>query len=789
MERLADALLRHPRLVFAATLLSSLALGVYLLVGGVRFDFNLEGFLPSGDPTIQQYRAFAETYEPDDAVVVVGFETGGPGSAFAYETLRDVEAMTAALEAVDGVERVLSMTTVAGVRADGLGGIEIAPLAGTLHPHPDSLAALRARFRADSLAAAAVVSRAGDATALLVQMEPERNTYEGRATLIAEARRALAPWAERYELRWSGFPYLRNAYIGHLQAEVVRSVVLASLVIIVVLALLFRSVRGVVIPMTVVWLGVLWTVAVMMLAGSPIDVLTSSTAAIILVVAVADSIHLLAKYLDGLGHGLRQREALRQMVVRLGAATLLTSLTTAIGFATLATSRVVPMQRFGIFTAAGVLLTFALSLALVTVLLLWTGTSKRATVGRLGQTGPTARALARVDRLAERRPRAILAAAALVVAVSMAGALQLRVNSYINDDLGPRTRVYQDLRFFEQRLVPPFRFEVLLTADEPDAFMEPARLAEAERVADFLRRQPFVAHVTTPTDVLKALHRALHEDGAFALPDRRELAAQYFLLLELTDDDLLRRYVDFDYRELRLSAHMEDIGSARIQAFRDDFAAFLEATLPPGMTATTTGSIVLAADLSDYLVESLLVSIGLAFLFISLLMGALFRDVKLVLISLVPNVLPLVVVAGIMGWTGIEIKPATAVIFSIAFGIAVDDTIHMLARLRQERRAGHGLREALRRSIVGTGKAILLTSVILLGGFLVLAGSAFESTMYLGLLVSATIVLACLADLLVLPALLHVLYPHSMQAVSEPVGPGPAVVARVPETVSPPARP
>jgi uncharacterized protein len=358
---------------------ASLALGLYLLLGGVRFDFNLEGFLPSGDPTIQAYRAFTEAYEPDDAFVVVGFETGGPGSAYGYGVLRDVEAMTAALEEIEGVEGVVSLTSLENVRADGFGGIEVAPVAGRLDPHPDSLAALQARLQADSLAVGYVVSRSGDAAALLVQMEPERNTYELRGALIAEAHAALAPWEATYDFRWSGFPYLRNAYVQTLQVEVVRSVALASLVIVLVLAFLFRSVRGVAIPMGVVWLGVLWTIAAMMLAGSAIDVMTSSTAAIILVVAVADSIHLLSKYLDGLAGGLRQREAIRQMVVRLGAATLLTSVTTAIGFATLATSRVVPMQRFGVFTAAGVLLTFVLSLALVTVLLLWTSPPKPET--------------------------------------------------------------------------------------------------------------------------------------------------------------------------------------------------------------------------------------------------------------------------------------------------------------------------------------------------------------------------------------------------------------------------
>jgi uncharacterized protein len=389
----------------------------------------------------------------------------------------------------------------------------------------------------------------------------------------------------------------------------------------------------------------------------------------------------------------------------------------------------------------------------------------------VGAHSRLARFLGRVDLFAERRPRWIVAATAALLALAFWGAAQLRVNSFINDDLGPRTQTYQDIRFFEQRIVSPFRFEVLLSTDEPDAFLEPERLREVERIERYLQAQPFVSRTVSPVDLLKQLNRAMRGDSleAYTLPASRELTAQYFLLLELTDEDFLRRFADFDYREVRLSAHMDDVGSERIQAFRDEFQHYLAQTLPPEVEATTTGTIVLAADLSEYLVSSLLRSIGLAFLFISILMGFLFRDVKLVLVSLVPNVIPLIMIAGIMGWVGIEIKPATAVIFSIAFGIAVDDTIHTLARLKQELQAGHELRVALRHTIVGTGKAIILTSVILLGGFLVLTFSAFQSTMYMGLLISATIGLALLADLLLLPALLHLLYPEMRQTTLEAV--------------------
>ncbi len=767
MERVADFLLRHPRAVFAALVAVSVAAALVLVVGGVRFDYNLENFLPAHDPTIQEYKAFTENYEPDDAFIVVGFETE---DVYRFETLTDLRAMTTALEAIEGVEEVASVTSIENLRGTA-DGIEVAPLVRSIVDHPDSLAALEARVRGDSLATNYVVNEAGTAAALFIKIRPELNAYATRGAIIDEASAALEPYASRYKFRWSGYPYLRNAYVTMLQVEVVRSVGLASLVIVLVLLWMFRNVRGVVLPIVVVWLGVLWTIATMMAVGSSIDVLTSTLAAIILVVAVADSLHLLAKYYDGLGQGMTKREAIRQMAVRLGAATLLTSVTTAIGFGTLATSQVLPMKRFGAFTAIGVMLTFVISLALLTVILLWTKAPKPSQIDRLGGGGfrPL---LAWIDGFAERHARAILVGTAVLCGLSALAATRLHVNSYINDDLGPRTRVYQDIRFFEDHIVSPFRFETVLTADRPDAFKDPALMQTVAEIEAYLHAHPAVGRVVSPVDLLKQLNRSMRGDSAAAyrLPDDPDLTAQYFFLLELTDEDFLRRFVDFDYGEVRVSAMMNDIGSAQIKTFREEYDTFLAETLPPNVEATQTGTIVLAAGLSDYLVQSLLLSIGLAFLFISILMGVLFRNAKLVFISLVPNVVPLLVIAGLMGVAGIEIKPATAVIFSIAFGIAVDDTIHMLARLRQEMRGGAVLRDAVRTTILGTGKAVILTSIILFGGFIVLTTSVFQSTMYMGLLVSATVVLAVLADLFLLPALLHVLHPEIDVKAPERIG-------------------
>ena len=761
IHRVADSLLRRPRLWAGVLAVFLLACAALLLQRGVRFDYSLENFLPADDPAILAWNDFAERYEPDDAYIVIGFEAG---DVFAPETLRNLRRLTDELGALDGVEEVASPVNVAGLRGSPE-GLSVEPYVGdTIPTDPAALAALRRALLADSAAVGYVVNAAGDAAALFLRLDPTLNNYEGRAEVIDAVEGVLAPLDGRYDFRFSGFPYLRNTYVELLQVETVKYVALSSLVILLVLLWLFRNVRGVVLPLVTVYFGVLATIATMTLFAAPIDVLTSTVAAIILVVGVADAMHLLVKYYNGLGGGMTKREAIRQMVVRLGAATFLTSVTTAIGFGTLMTSRVVPMQRFGLFTAAGVLLTFVISLVLVTVVLLWAPAPKQPHVQRLGR-GRLDGLLAWVDGFTERRALPIVVVTAGLVALGLLGATRLHINTYINDDMGPRTQVYQDLVWFEQRLTTPWQFEVLLRGEE-GAFKDPAALRQAEAVADWLEARPEVRRVVAVPDLLKELNQALHGDSLayYRLPEDAALAAQQLFLLEITDPDLLQRFVDFDYGEARVAALMNDIGSARMKAFRADLDAFLGRTLDGGLTASSTGTVVLAAQLSDYLVSSLLFSIALAFGFISLLMAGLFRNAKLVLISLVPNVIPLVAVAGLMGFAGIDVNPATAVIFSISFGIAVDDTIHVLARLKQELGAGRPLREAIRATLLGTGKALVLTSLVLIGGYGALLTSRFESTTYLGGLVSVTVVFALLADLFLLPALLHLLKPKLASA-------------------------
>jgi hypothetical protein len=244
-----------------------------------------------------------------------------------------------------------------------------------------------------------------------------------------------------------------------------------------------------------------------------------------------------------------------------------------------------------------------------------------------------------------------------------------------------------------------------------------------------------------------------------ALPVDQNLIAQYLLLLEITDNDILQNVTDFDYQKLRIAAQTEDAGSKRINEIRDSIDVYLSQNFN-NEEITVTGSTVLSANLVGKMVYSLASSIGLAFICISILMAFLFKDLKMVIISLIPNIMPLVLIAGIMGYLGVDIKPSTAVIFTIAFGIAVDDTIHYLARFRIELKRGLSFQDALEITTQKTGRAIIITSMILLLGFGTLITSEFTSTTLMGILISSTIFFAVIADLVVLPSLFYWLKPN-----------------------------
>jgi hypothetical protein len=719
----------------------------------IRTDFRLEAFFPEDDPTIVQYRAVSEEFGPDDNIIAVLFEHP---EVLSEPVLNDLRSITDALAVLEHVTSVDALTTANRLVNEG-GTLRTDPVwkPGTAPPVLDSV--LTNPFVRDI-----ILNRTGTATAVYVTVDTASDPFAIRQSVIEGMRSILEPHMERYAVGITGIPYFRNEYVNMLNREILVYVSTSTLLVMVILAGLFRNIRGVVLPLGIVWLTILFTVAVVVMTGGFFEVLSSTVAPILLCVGISDSIHILAKYNDARLDGLTRRAAMRDTITVMGSATFLTSITTFIGFATLLTSNVMPIRRFGIYTAAGVLIAFAITMLLIPSILprLKDRPSGSDQASRLHLW--LGEMLRRLDGWIERRHKPIVIATLAVTILVGLGAANLKINSFIFDDVGPDTVLMRDADRFSTRLSPPFPLEIVLDTGTENGVVTPEFLGKIRDLQVFLDSIPEIARSTSLLTLLRETHRVmqpgspegrLYEEGA------GPLLAQYLLLLEMADPEILEPLTDFTYGKIRVAAQVQDAGSYRINGIRRDIRHHLQANFPE-VTVQQSGTSILVADLTGNMVQSLTSSILLAVLFIGGIMAWLFRNGRLILISMIPNLLPLVITAGIMGYFGIDLKPSTAVIFTIAFGIAVDDTIHYLARLRLESWRGDDIGAVIRVTTEKTGRAILLTSVILLAGFGSLMTSDFSSTVWMGSLVSLTVLTALVADLVFLPALLYWVRPR-----------------------------
>jgi len=757
LKQFGEFILEHPKSVlFSLTVL--LFISVFP-ASNIRTDFNLEGFYPEEDPVIADYEKLEDEFGRDDNSIIIGFKTD---SLFTEKVLRDLQSITVQLEEIDYLTEVLSILDAQEIKSEN-GELTFDPYFNLENSSNERLSKVKENITHDPFLNGALINSSGDATAIVLRINEEENTFFNRNYIINSINDVLHEYRSDYEFHTSGIPYFRNQYVNLLNGEIVMYIAISSILIILLLWYIYRTIWGVLFPMVIVWSTLLLTVAIIQLTGGYLEIMSSTIAPILLCVGVADAIHMISKYDDARESGFSKHNSIIEMLKTLGSATFLTSLTTAIGFATLFTSTVMPMRRFGIYTAVGVLLAYVVTIFFLPVILSRLK-SKRIFDEKSGSFYPLLQKwlnkVAGLNRLNYRK--VVLFGLFLTVMFSI-GITKIDVNGKVFDDVGDDTELMQDSQFFSEQIAPQFPMEFLINTGEPDGALSADLLERVSRFEQKLLEYPEIHRVVGFHTLMGEVHRVLtdgerNEDLDFPLPESDQAIAQYTLLMEINEADELYNLVDFDYTKLRITAQTEDAGSKRINEIRDEFRSEME-RLFPDEEVIVTGTTILSADLTDKIVYSLAWSIMLAIFAITLIMALLFKSFKMALIALVPNIIPLVIVGGVMGFAGVDIKPSTAVIFTIALGIAVDDSIHYLARFRIEYLKSKAMFPSLTATTVRTGRAIIVTSLILIAGFGTLITSEFTSTAMMGILVCTTIFGALLADLFVLPSLFYWLKP------------------------------
>ncbi|HCC63900.1 MAG TPA: transporter, partial [Flavobacteriales bacterium] len=457
--------------------------------------------------------------------------------------------------------------------------------------------------------------------------------------------------------------------------------------------------------------------------------------------------------------------ALQRMVTKVGNATLLTNATTAFGFATFIFTHSPVLIEFGVVAALNIMVAFGISIVLIPALFTWLPEPTEHHLTHLDRVWVDRVVGTFVHAVQEGRTRVYLAAL-VVVAMSAWGMTQMQTTGNIVDDLPKEDRVLTDLGWLEDRFKGVMPFEVLVDGQKPGQILSAGNLRRIEKFQNLLQEYPEFSRSLSAVDAVKFGVQAFYggDPDRYRLPNRQERSfmGPYFRGSESAASDVddatsvTANFVDSSKTVTRISANMADVGTLEMEALMAELRPRMDSIFPPERyDMTITGTSIVFLEGTNYLVKNLAISMTLAILVIAVVMALLFKSARMVGIALIPNLLPLLFTAGVMGWTGIPIKPSTILVFSVAFGISVDDTIHFLAKYRQELQAnGWNIRNAVLAAVRETGVSMMYTSIVLFFGFMMFAMSEFDGTRSLGILVSVTLLVAMFTNLMLLPSLL-----------------------------------
>ncbi|MBL4624316.1 MAG: MMPL family transporter [Flavobacteriales bacterium] len=738
-----------------ASILTILIIAVITAFMGWRasqlgFDYNFETFFPKDDPATRKFLEHRDQFITDNDYVLIAIQN--EKGIFQKDFLAKVDQLTQQIEAESWAEYVISPTNLTFPVKD--------PLFGMLNDIPYLHFDKPRKYESDSTRiynSPELVDSyfSGDGKSILIYIRHTAKLPEnGCRGLAANTNEILAEF-EFDEHHVAGRCDAQVYYIDLMQTELIVFVGASILLIVLFLFLSYRSFWGVWVPAVVIITAVIWTLGVMELTGKKIDMILSILPTIMFVIGLSDAIHLISKYLEELRNGKSQVEAITIAYKEVGLATFFTSLTTAIGFLTLLTSSIMPIIDLGIYVACGVVIALVLTYTLMPAIILLTKPLKVAEVENketfwYGTLHGLLRWIIRNKRLS-------VAGFAVILLLSVFGCSRIILNNYLLEDLKEDNYLQQGFRFIENNFdgCRPYELAVWVE-DSTKIIYDSDVLHRLEAIETYLQTEHELGFVISPVAIVKAANKAQHggKQKFYKLPEKeKELSKIVKELKKLQKMAVVSSVVSDDLRKSRIAGRTADVGSYKLAELDAELTEYMkEHEGIIGFNITGTAHLI---DINNsYISKNVLQGLLIAFAVIAFIVWLMFRSIKLVIFSLIVNILPLVMIGGVMGFLGIDLKMSTAIIFTIAFGIAVDDTIHFLSKLRHELRQGKSMFYAIKRSYLSTGKAIVVTSLILCGGFLTLALSDFLGTANIGILISLTLLFAVLSDLVLLPALL-----------------------------------
>lgn len=716
-------------------------------------SFSFESFYPKSNPEYTYYHEYRKTFLAEDDLMESVALISPKDDIFDKDFLQKADSTFAQIERLEGVDSMISGTRFSYLKRSGLSFKEMPYL---LFETEEDIAFSKENIARDSAMFGTFITKNNKALCGHFVIDSAISDNWKRDILNEKVDAILQKSGLKFVA--TGVPYIRTKYVSKIENEVKLFVLIAAVLLAIMLTITFRNWVFVVLPLATVMVGSIWTYGLMAMTGQPINIVTNLLIPIVFVVGVSDIIHITTKYLSELKLGKDPKHAMLATLDEIGFATLLTCITTAVGFLSLAVTDVAPLFYFGLYGSFGVVGTYLISITLIPNILMNIPSKMLLSAKSIEGSEKWTPLLLFFHRISTGEPRFIIGIFSIILAVSVYFTTQIPMNMHLLEDLSWRDPVRESMIFFEKNLFGVRPFEIGITAKGNHHVSDREVLVEIEKIQNWLDKKTDFQLFISPVTFIKGANYVSHfnRDSARIIPESQAEIDELIAFTEAKSGDiLLKRVMTSDRKMARLGARSPDLGADFHKGIRDSLAVYIQKNCDTKIfDYHFTGHGFLTENNLKYIRDGILQGLLIDFLTIGLIMGLMYKSFRMMLLSMIPNIIPLVVTSGIMGIFNITLTTSAAVVFVVIFGIAVDDTIHFMTHYKVELKKGHSPEDALKKTMLGTGKAMILTSIVLLSGFLTLLTSTFGGTFTIGLFSLITIIFAVFSDLFLAPLLL-----------------------------------
>jgi len=731
----------------------------------VRYNYNFSQTVPDSDEDMIFYKNFKKIFGEDGNVFAIGLKDS---SIFDLQVFSNYNKYVQRLESIEGVNGVLSLSNLKVLTKDAKN--KNFKFKNLYNPFPetqnelDSLIILskRQKFYENK------ILNDNGAITLLITIDKLILNSSDRNDLMVKLINVSENFSQKnnINLHYAGLPYSRYIMAESVKSELIIFLIISILITSIILFIFFRSWDSVLVPILIIGVVVVWVFGTLSILNYKITLLTGLLPPLIVVIGIPNCVYMLNYYHFSLNKFSSRKKAISHVIKTIGLITLITNLTTAVGFFVLATTDIKVLNEFGIVAGINVIATFFVSIFLLPTIYLILPKPKSKQINYLNYNFLYF-LINLFKSISFEHQKKVFVLSGILIVISLYGVFKIKAVSFLIDDVPSESFLMKDMKFFESNFSGIMPLEIVIDTKKKRGVRNLNTLKKIDRLENFLKDKSYISDPISIVSFIKASRQAYYNNNPsfYSLPNSRD---KNFILRYLSsgygdnveNENISKSFVDSLGQKIRISLNIADLGSHKMDSI-------LRNVIQPeinnifGKTdneVKLTGTTLIFIKGINFLIENLLQSMLLAFFIISLIVSLLFKNIKMVIISLIPNIIPLIIAAGIMGIFGIPLKPSSALVFSIVFGISVDYSIHFLAKFKNELTQTKNVKNAVIKTIEETGRSMIFTSFILFFGFIIFAFSNFGGTIVLGVLTSIILFVAMITNLTLLPSIILYFY-------------------------------